>query len=632
MQMPKISVIIPVYNTEKYLPQCLDSVLKQSLQDIEVICVDDGSTDASLTILREYAKKDNRISVFTQKNLHAGVARNLGMKHAHGKYLYFMDSDDWLEDNAFLKMYEKAEADQSDILNFSFYGVRDEKKSPTTICCIKDEMNLDIPVMAKCRILGATVWTKLFLRSFIESNHLQFEEGRASNDVYFSYVALILATRISTLNQMLYNYRWDASGAISRTRGNYVDCVVKAMIHVKQELKSHDLWKENKQLFYRQFSFLLREEMKRCPTWKLKGKTYSILEAEDYINLYLVKFSVLFRKVKYKNDQKITRYFCGIMKKITTPMTQKVYVFGIKVYYKKKNAHHVNNVLFRRRIEKFKDYGLNTTDVREKNIVISLTSYPARINEVACTIYSLLNQSLKPDKIILYLGEDRFLRKEDDLPQDLLQLKSCGLEIRWCNDLRSYTKLVPALKDFPNDLIVTADDDIYYPKNWLDLLYQSYLKFPQDIHAHRCHRVVQNTNGSLLPYNQWPHNIQIAGAEYKNFLTGVGGVLYPPETLDKRVFDVLLFQKLAPLADDIWFWAMAVLRGTKIRCIEHCIPTLEYANPEREFAAVPNTTLGAENVSQGGNDAQLSAVCAYFPELLQILSTHANPRLKSVNI
>jgi hypothetical protein len=507
----------------------------------------------------------------------------------------------------------------------------------------------------------------MFLRSFVESNHLQFEEGQASNDVYFSYASLILASKISTLNEILYNYRRDASGAISRTRGNHIDCVAKAMIHVKQELKSHDLWKENKKLFYRQFYSIIKGEMKRCPTWKLKGKIYSILEAEDYINLYFVKFSGLFRKAKYKNGKKITRYFCGIIKKIKTPTikqvyfiglpiyykkyvdntkttsylfglikkvktptTQKVYLCGIKVYYEKKTTHHINNLHFRRKIEKFKDYGLNMTDVREKKIVISLTSYPARINEVACTIYSLLNQSMKPDKVILYLGEDRFLHKEDDLPQDLVRLKSCGLEIRWCKDLRSYTKLLPALKDFPNDLIVTADDDIYYPKNWLDLLYQSYLKFPSDIHAHRCHRVVQNTNGSLLPYNQWKHCVEISSASYGNFLTGVGGVLYPPETLDPRVLDVFLFQKLTPSADDIWFWVMAVLKGTKIRCIEHCIPTLEYTNPEREFAAIPNTTLGAENVSQGGNDTQLSAVCDYFPELLQILSSDKKQKSKNL--
>ena len=92
---PKVSVIIPVYNVEEYLRECLDSIVKQTLREIEIICVDDGSTDNSLEILKEYAKKDNRITVITQKNLHAGVARNAGLAVAKGEYLSFLDSDDF---------------------------------------------------------------------------------------------------------------------------------------------------------------------------------------------------------------------------------------------------------------------------------------------------------------------------------------------------------------------------------------------------------------------------------------------------------------------------------------------------------------------------------------------------------
>jgi hypothetical protein len=185
--------------------------------------------------------------------------------------------------------------------------------------------------------LGAVVWTKLFLRSFIESNHLQFEEGQASNDVYFSYAALILATKISTLNEMLYNYRWDASGAISRTRGKYIDCLVKAMIHVKQELKNQNLWKENKKLFYRQFSCHISCEWNCCTQWQQRIRLYPVLEPEDWINLYLANFSPLFRKVKYKNGKKITRYFGGIIKKVKGEKSKKIYLFGMQIWSKKRN-------------------------------------------------------------------------------------------------------------------------------------------------------------------------------------------------------------------------------------------------------------------------------------------------------
>ena len=99
MNKPKVSILIPCYNVEKYIRQCMDSVINQTLKEIEIICVDDGSTDNSLTILENYAQRDKRIQIFSQQNLHAGIARNHGLEKASGKYVHFMDSDDLLIDN-----------------------------------------------------------------------------------------------------------------------------------------------------------------------------------------------------------------------------------------------------------------------------------------------------------------------------------------------------------------------------------------------------------------------------------------------------------------------------------------------------------------------------------------------------
>ena len=112
--IPKVSVIIPVYNVEQYLKQCLDSVINQTLKDIEIICVDDGSTDCSLKILKEYAEKDNRITVISTPNVNAGHARNIGLKQAKGMYISFVDSDDWLDPDMLIKLYWKM-ANNSDI-------------------------------------------------------------------------------------------------------------------------------------------------------------------------------------------------------------------------------------------------------------------------------------------------------------------------------------------------------------------------------------------------------------------------------------------------------------------------------------------------------------------------------------
>lgn len=113
--MVKVSVIIPVYNAERHINQCLDSLLNQSLKEIEVICVDDGSTDSSVQIIKEYTEKDGRVKLVQQKNSYAGVARNNGMQIAAGEYMMFLDSDDFFEADMLLEMYEKAVADEADV-------------------------------------------------------------------------------------------------------------------------------------------------------------------------------------------------------------------------------------------------------------------------------------------------------------------------------------------------------------------------------------------------------------------------------------------------------------------------------------------------------------------------------------
>ena len=125
---PKVSVIIPVYNVEKYLRECLDSLVNQTLKEIEIICVDDGSTDSSLDILKEYASKDNRITVIKQQNLHAGVARNAGLSVARGEYVHFLDSDDWVSVDNYSKLYDITLAHKANVIKFCSYSFDDKTK------------------------------------------------------------------------------------------------------------------------------------------------------------------------------------------------------------------------------------------------------------------------------------------------------------------------------------------------------------------------------------------------------------------------------------------------------------------------------------------------------------------------
>ena len=122
-QKPLVSVIVPVYNVEKYLEECLDSIINQTLEDIEIICVNDGSTDNSLKILKKYAKKDNRIKIINQKNCGLGCARNSGLNQSQGDYIFFLDSDDYLNPNILEKLYPKALESHSEIGKLSHFDL-----------------------------------------------------------------------------------------------------------------------------------------------------------------------------------------------------------------------------------------------------------------------------------------------------------------------------------------------------------------------------------------------------------------------------------------------------------------------------------------------------------------------------
>ena len=210
-----------------------------------------------------------------------------------------------------------------------------------------------------------------------------------------------------------------------------------------------------------------------------------------------------------------------------------------------------------------KEYGL-TTKKRNPQIIVSLTSFPQRINYVWKAISTILSQTLKPDKVVLGLADLQFPNKEQDLPQELLQLKDFGLEIKWCEDFKSLKKILPSLKEFPNDIIVTADDDLYYEKDWLNKLYSAYLKDKSNIYCHRIARLNLNDNKIFaLNSKHYKTNCHIIPS-YLNSIFGGSGCLFPPNSFNEEVFNINNFNRLAHNADDLWIWAMLTLNNKKI--------------------------------------------------------------------
>lgn len=238
---------------------------------------------------------------------------------------------------------------------------------------------------------------------------------------------------------------------------------------------------------------------------------------------------------------------------------------------------------------------------REIPIIVSLTSYEKRFKDLPITLYSLLNQKLKPDKIILWLDEDK--HNLASLSYEITQFIKNGLEIRFVKDIKSYTKGIYAFKEYPSSIIVTADDDIYYPTKWLKKLYHSYISNPEEIHVHRAHKVNLN-----LPYEKWEKEVKKEEASFANFLTGVGGVLYPPNCFTKEVLREDIFLKNSPTADDIWFWIMALVHNRKIRVVKNHLKTLICTNILRQLF---DKTLYSQN-RNGKNDEQLANLMKFY--------------------
>lgn len=254
---------------------------------------------------------------------------------------------------------------------------------------------------------------------------------------------------------------------------------------------------------------------------------------------------------------------------------------------------------------------------QKQQVVVSMTSFPAAIPYAAGAVKSILAGSVLPDKLVLYLTFAQF--GEESIPEELSALakENPVFEIRnYDTDIRSYRKLVPALADFPDAVIVTVDDDVAYDPNMLRNLLRLHEQYPDTVIAHRAKRIRLG-----VPYRRWRKYkwfnfiINKIHRSFGNIQTGVGGVLYPPHSLKADMIDAELFTKIAPTADDFWFWAAAVANGTKI------MPVPFGFNKPRGLGKPRAIALKTVNFKSGvdRNTAVLQAILEKYPIIGQRL-------------
>lgn len=246
------------------------------------------------------------------------------------------------------------------------------------------------------------------------------------------------------------------------------------------------------------------------------------------------------------------------------------------------------------------------------NYIISLTSYFARLNTLSYCLYSLFNQTFSADKIILYLSNELI---NQPLPFTVIEFQKKGLEIRYIqDDIGPHSKYLHAMRSFPDDVVITVDDDVIYDKNIIQLLVDSYKRHPYSVSAGRVHKIIFDTNGNLKPYRQWTFEYPIYDIPRIDLIaTGIGGILYPPHCMSDELFNKEAIKNNCLWADDIWLKFMQLKKMTSVVLAN---PGKQHPTPIQQLKG---TGLVSENLHNNRNDLYIKNMLSYTNLNINIL-------------
>lgn len=321
--MVKVSVILPIYNVEKYLPKCLDSLIAQTLKDIEIICVNDESTDNSLKILEDYATNDNRINIINQKNVGPGISRNNGIMKARGEYIAFCDPDDWIEANAYEKLYNIAKDNNADLVEHAIV-VHEEIISKKERTKIKNNLYsneiLNVNQNPKVIFKGiSAAWNKLCSAKLIKEKNIKFSEGYCAEDQIFSISLKVFSNKIIYIDEPFYHYLHRKS-SITHKKSAVNLSVPDFMEDVLKFLQKENIYKRVEKEFWERVLGLTTMHYRKLPDVNIKEykqKCKNFMPKEIW-----VKFD---RQTKEKNifNKIFSFYFNGKCYELT--------ILGIKI-------------------------------------------------------------------------------------------------------------------------------------------------------------------------------------------------------------------------------------------------------------------------------------------------------------
>lgn len=294
---PLVSVVLPCYNVADYIEQALESLLNQSLKNVEIIFVDDGSTDETPQMIKEYQEKHPQLFLFRQKNQYAGVARNVGLSHAKGKYVIFLDPDDFFAPDLLERACAAAEGNQAEVVFFSADIYNQQNQSYTSPRWLRFPGQLPQnraftgAEMGEKAFHSLNPWTKLYLRSFIEKHHIQYQSLYSTNDAHFSMMAIAHAQRICAIDEVLVHYRTNTGSNLQSTKEKSPNDVYEAFLHTKKELEKLDLYKTFETAFVAKALESMFRQLDTLKTFAALEPFYTLLQMEGFKELGIEGFS-----------------------------------------------------------------------------------------------------------------------------------------------------------------------------------------------------------------------------------------------------------------------------------------------------------------------------------------------------
>ena len=562
----KISIITIGYNNLTGLQKTIESVFSQTCRDFEHIIIDGGSQDGSKNYLKEVTNRAQKLSIQFQyvSEPDNGIfdAMNKGIKMASGEYCLFLNSGDCLYSDTVLEELFKHDWNADIISAHAFY-----EKTATR----SEKIMTASPSVINTGVLPHQ--STLIKRELFDRIHMYDTSYRFIADWLFFLEALtVYRCSYQQINMILSLCEQDGvSNSVENTdkmkaeldRG-YKEIVPMFAYTVDLGNVYRSIINSEKYIFYEKFSHTLLGRA----LWKMR----KLMKQVGYYELKKsIKHQYFLRRL-YKEDK-----------------------------------------LQKRQIEK-EVYAINTKcflDVEKTvDVVCSVTSYGKRVTDaLPYMLYSLLGQTMMPKKVVVYLDNDW---SDEKLPAILKHFQKIGVEFCYVEDIRSFKKLIPALQMYPNNPIITLDDDFYYNPSIIEWLVKEYEASDKRTVIGSWANIPQKRNGKYLPYHEWM-DCKYGNEQSEYALFAGNGTIYPPRIFDEEICNKDVFMNLCPTADDIWFWVMEKRLGINTKLIKGAGFGLHRSvNRIEEYDLTQKGTLFYQNVTQGKNDAQLRAVVEYY--------------------